>query len=368
MPGFFKVAASRRFQKTLLVVEAGEMGWHSIELKELFQSGMEFFGEDGVAKLVVDKRNPYVKQIHALVESQPVTHYLYDPRTGHQEFLPAFRESISLAVLFARYRIVPVVLLTDLSYRLWRCKAAAVTATNGVVVTLMMPKLVQPIFPHRRLTGPSLMPFSHQLLDYLDRQRADIDKKRQVKSIVRFTGSMYEPRTSFLNQLASQLEQSGHSMEIMGRELGSKRVSDDEYWNRIGSAEIVVTTATQAAQPGNDWEWIPHLVYRYLEVLAAGSLLLAPPVPGIGRFFTPGVHFAAFNSVADAVEQAAHFLENPEEARKIKQAGYERAAHLIRSNAFWLQIDAALGSSAFVLSNQMSNEFSGSSEEPPILG
>ena len=29
-----------------IVIEAGERGWHSIELKELYQSAVEYFGEE----------------------------------------------------------------------------------------------------------------------------------------------------------------------------------------------------------------------------------------------------------------------------------------------------------------------------------
>ena len=139
-------------------------------------------------------------------------------------------------------------------------------------------------------------------------------------------------------------------LEVMGRELGSKRVSDEEYWTRIMSADMVVTTAVQASQPGIDWDWIPHLVYRYLEVLAAGSTLLAPNVPGVEKYFRPGEHFVSFETVENACEQAVYFLNNPDELEKIRKAGNLRAIELINSHSFWVQIDTALGYEALVRS------------------
>ena len=41
---------------------------------------------------------------------------------------------------------------------------------------------------------------------------------------------------------------------------------------------------------------LPHLVYRYTEVLASGSLLVAPIVPGVEEYFRPGVDFVSFQS------------------------------------------------------------------------
>jgi len=331
-------------------VEAGERGWESIEYKEIYQSAQEFIGKDAVHKTVVDKSQSYVSQVHEVLKINPVTHFLYDPRSGSQEYLKGFYEAVMIALLFARYRVVPIVYLTDLSFRLWRCQAAAVSAANGVVVTFMMPKRVQPIFPHRRLVGPSLMPFSRQLLDSLETARTDLHKTKKIEPIVRFTGSLYEPRTTFLSSLTDKLQKKGKQLEVLGRELGSKRVSDEEYWRRISSAQIVITTAVQASQPGIDWEWVPHLVYRYLEVMAAGSVLLAPAVPGVEKYFKPGEHFIAFDTLDSASEQASYFLDNPKKLEVIRKAGHERARELVRSHSFWIQVDTALGFEALVRS------------------
>ena len=334
---------SSAVSKTSLIIEAGERGWASIEFKELYQSGVEFLGDDRVSKLVIDKSKPYFPQVRSAVIEQRPTHYLYDPRTGAQEYGKGLIESICLGFLFARHGVVPIVLLTDLSYRIWRCKSAAVSATSGVVVTFMAPKKVQPIFPHRRLAGPSLMPFSQKLLRELTAARKTLVKTGDIADVVRFTGSLYEPRTSFLNELEAKLKDEGIKLEILGRELGSQRVSDEEYWNRLASCRLVVTTAVQAAQPGIDWEWVPHLVYRYLEVMAAGNALLAPTVPCIERYFRAGVHYVPFDSLESAVSAASYYHKHPRQLEAIRKAGQKRATELIAVHSFWVQIDTALG-------------------------
>jgi glycosyltransferase involved in cell wall biosynthesis len=241
-----------------------------------------------------------------------------------------------------RYRIIPLVYLTDLSLRLPRCQAAAVSAMHGLVINFMLPTKIQQIFPHRRLIGPSLMPFSIRSLESLERLRSEIPNE-SMNNVVRFTGSLYEPRTTFLRQLSHELAKTGHNFEILGREPGSNRVNDNEYWRRLYSAAIVVTTTDQINQSGADWTWVHQLVYRYLEVLVCGSLLLAPRVSGVSRYFVPGTHFVCYESLEDAAEKARYYLDHPEKAEKIRRTGHDKAASLIRSRSFWMLIDTALG-------------------------
>jgi hypothetical protein len=192
-----------------------------------------------------------------------------------------------------------------------------------------------------------LMPFSIRTLDNLQRSRIELVAANSMQRVVRFTGSLYEPRTTFLRDFKEALGTTDHRVEVLGRELGSPRVTDGEYWRRLSSAAIVITTADQAVQAGTDRTWIPHLVYRYLEVLASGSLLLAPHVPGVSRYFEPGKHFVGFESLADAIDKARFYIDHPQEAEMIRMAGHEKAAQLIRIHSFWLQIDTALGSESF---------------------
>lgn len=332
-----------------IIIEAGERGWSSIELKELYQSASEYLGDESVLRLVVDRNVSYRQQVkRVLAANADVTHYLYDPRTGRaedkQNLWNALTDSVSMALLLRRYGVTPVILLTDIGYRYWRYQAAAVSAQAGVVVSFMSSKLSRAIFPHSRLIGPSIFPMSQETLFYLMDLRKTLEAEGKIEKKVRFTGSLYEPRASFLREFERLL---GPAADIRGRELGSVRKTDTEYWQLIASAAIVITTADQFDQPGADLRHVQHMVYRYIEVLACGSLLLAPAVPGVMNYFTPGIHFVPFESVQDAHDKAVYYLEANEQADRIRLEGQRRAKALIESRVFWLQINAALGPKGF---------------------
>ena len=332
-----------------IVIEAGERGWNSIELKELYQSAREYLGEDSVLRLVVDRNMVYQRQVNRLLSmNTDVTHYLYDPRTGRaedkQNLWNALTDSVSMALLLRRYGITPVILLTDIGYRYWRYQAAAVSAQTGVVVSFMSNKLSQAMFPHSRLIGPSIFPMSQATLYYLMDLRETLEAEGKIEKKVRFTGSLYEPRASFMREFERLL---GPAADICGRELGSARKPDAAYWHLIASAEIVITTASQSYNSNRDLPHVLHMVYRYIEVLACGSLLLAPAVPGVMNYFTPGIHFVPFESVQDAHDKAVYYLEANEQADRIRLEGQRRAKALIESRVFWLQINAALGPKGF---------------------
>jgi hypothetical protein len=325
-----------------LCIEAGIIGWKSIEFKELYQSAGEYLDPARVHKIEIDRAQPYLPQVKKALDTFKPTHYLYDPRTGSEHWLQGLIQAFQISLMLASRNITPVVLLTDLAVRTWRMQSGVVTAASGVVVIFMSPSRVQPIFPHRRLLGPSLMPFSKATLHWLTAlPRTPHPSNEPPKAI--FTGSLYEPRTSILNTIKQGLHARGFTLDIQGRQVGSPRISDEEYWLRLANATMVVTTSDQMIQPGTDWTWVPHLLYRYLEVLASGTLLVAPEVPGIRRFFVPGEHFASFKEADDAVGVVEYYLQHEPERRKIAAQGYARAKALIESHTFWLSIDVALG-------------------------
>lgn len=339
----------KMLSSSVLVIEAGERGWDSIEFKELYKSATEFLGSHSVHRLIVKRELDYLSQIKELITSNPsITHYLYDPRTyraeGDQNFWNAIADSLSVAILLRRHGITPIAYLTNIGYRLWRCQAAIVTSKNGLVVSFMSAKFGREMFPHDRIVGPMIFPISLDKLKELSALRNDLERSNAIDKRVRFTGSIYEPRTQFLNEFAIKMQSRA---DIHGRPAGSVRKRDTEYWNLLASAAINITTADQVIEPGADENNIKHMVYRYLEVLASGSLLLAPSLPGIESYFLPNVHFVDYNSVDEACEKAMYYLENTEKANSIRFEGHKKARALIESNAFWLQINSALGPSGF---------------------
>lgn len=340
----YRLSGSRRKRgaDSHICIEAGVKGWESIEFKELYQSACEYLPPDNVHRLIIQPDKNYLKQIDEMLRSTPITHYLYDPRTDNSDvalWRPLW-QSFRVAMLLQKQDVVPIVLLTDLAVRSWRTQAAVVSARRGVVICFMSPRCVGPIFPHRRLLGPSLMPFSVQTLQMLNRLIEQKQKNDPATAL--FAGSLYEPRTTKLEQIRSGLASRGLVFDIKGRPMGSARFSDLEYWSRLCYSDIIVTTADQSNNKKKDWNHIPHLIYRYLEVLASGTLLVAQDVPSVRRYFTPGVHFVSFDSTVEAIEVISHYLENEAERLLIAREGKERAEALICSRSFWMLIDASL--------------------------
>lgn len=330
----------------MLCVEGGPAGWAIIELIELATSAAEYLGEENVRRVVVPSRDVYLDTVRAAMQDGRPTHYLYDPRTGSQHWLHAPWQAFRVGMLAAQHDVVPIGWLTDLPIRRWRLQVAIATAASGVTATLMAAGQVARMFPHRRLSGPVMMPLSESTLRTLEARRMMPRELRPARAI--FTGSLYEPRTTALFAIRDGLQARGLDLEILSRELGGPRVPNEVYWERLADAEIVVTTADQVFGDGIDETGLPHLIYRYTEALAAGALLIAPPVPAIERYFTPGVHFVPFDGAENAVEVIAHYLVNETDRLRIATAGYQRVQHLVRARMCWSSIDAALGTDALV--------------------
>ena len=67
---------------------------------------------------------------------------------------------------------------------------------------------------------------------------------------------------------------------IGSRMLGTNKKSDEDYWKMLINSKLVITTSNQIDDFTTDWAHINHLIYRYLEVPACGSTLVAQKVPG----------------------------------------------------------------------------------------
>jgi hypothetical protein len=331
----------------LLCLEAGIKGWDLIEYKEVLASAEEYLGKANVRKIVIDRSLPYVEQVRQAVCEHRPTHYVYDSRTGREKWLSGLVDSFRIAMLFQFYGVVPICVLTDLPVRAWRAQTAVVSARRGVVVSLMSPRDVMPIFPHSRILGPQLMAFSSGTLTKLIELDAQLQNKFVEKSLV-FTGSLYEPRTSLLECVQRGLAPHGINLEIKGRALGSRRFSDDDYWRSLGSATMVITTANLCEQTGVDWPWVSHLIYRYLEVPAVGSVLVAQEVPGLRRYLLPDVHYICYATPEEAVEKIAYYWNHPEALERIAIAGREKIRSLIRSSMYWICVDTALQSDSLI--------------------
>lgn len=328
-------------RQTRLCIEAGIKGWESIEFKEYYQSAVEYLNESQVYKLELSSNENYYKKIKDHIISHQITHYFYDPRTGSQSLLRAIFESTRIAIVLSWYGVVPIALATDLSVRRWRYQVSIVTAVKGIVVCFMSVKKIHSMFPHERIIGPSLMPFSIKTKKTIE--TLINNKKINIIPKVIFSGSLYEPRTTILNKIQNGLKERGIKFEILGRNVGGPRVSDLDYWERFVNADIVLTTSDQMIQSGTDLTEVPHLIYRYLEVLTCGSILVAQDVPAIRRFFIPGQDFIPFDSSQSAINEITKVFENRDRYNTLSKSGNKKACSLIDAKVFWILIDAKLG-------------------------
>ncbi len=327
--------------KSILCIESGVKGWELIEYKELYQSAIEFFGSEAVSKIEIYSSTNYISQIKNAIKNNKPTHYFYDARTGSQNQIKGLIQSIRIAILFQINGIIPVCLLTDCPMRTWRTQCGVVSAKRGIVLTLMSPKDIHTIFPHNRIIGPMTMPFSNKtslMLESLVK-----NKNSNSNPSVIFTGSLYEPRTSILKEIKNGLQKHNLDLEIKGRNLGEKKASDEDYWIRLVDATIVITTANQISSKDTDFTFLPHLIYRYIEVPASGSLLIAQSVPAIERYFRPNEHFISFETTEEAVDKISYYIKNKGERDRIAKNGFIKAQSIIKSNSYWVSIELALG-------------------------
>ncbi len=335
----FLIISKKQRDKTLLVLSAGIKGWDSIEFKELYDSALEYLGSDKVFQHRVVDTAKYYADLSKTLNGLDCTHFFYDPRTGNQRIIGGTWEAIRIAFLLTGKGITPIVLSTDLSIRSWRIKSALVSAISGIVICFVSPRRIFPIFPHRRLFGPCLMPLSLKTFNQL----ATLKKEKcKENNHVVFIGSLYEPRTTILNNIRDGLQLNGYDLDIRGRVLGGPRKPDSEYWSTMVNADIILTTADQIYLPQTDWYWVQNLVYRYVEAMAAGSLLIAPAVTGVDRYFEPNIHFVAFTTPAEAIEKIVYYLENKLERDMISAEGNKMARSLVESKIFWTLVDGNL--------------------------
>jgi len=319
-----------------LLIEAGKIGWEHIDYNEQYNSAIEYLGEDKVFKAIIDKDQSYLYQVEENFKNFQPSHYFYDCRSGSSNPFLGLIESFRITLLCYKYNIIPICHLTDLAHVPWRLQAELMSLNSGIVSTLMSPKDIRNSLQSKRIVGPVPMAFSKITYKKIKAATKDVVKNIDVSTI----GSMYEPRKTFINELQSMLLEQGIKLQVFGREVGSKRLETKDYWQVLASSKCVVTTGYQMSTNQTDsFSKLPHLIYRYIECLAAGSILVANEVPSINRLLEPNLDFISFENSKDACKKIIEFLNNyPESENKYRS----KMSSLIELNLFWLLIDYGL--------------------------
>lgn len=256
--------------------------------------------------------------------------------------------AIRLGAFLSFKRITPICLLTDFPVRRWRRQVSVVSSRKGIVAVLANPRSLARPRAHGRFFGPLPMALSTKTVTML-RQSPNRPTGQQPRAEVLFIGSLYEPRKSFIESVTEGLREKGIDLVIQGRVLGEKRSANETYWRSIQRADIVITTARQVGGLGIDTVASTHMIYRALEVPAAGSVLAIEQVESMQRYLEPGQDFIEFNSVEDAVTQIHSLLRmNPKRLGEIARSGRARVKHLSAAHTYWTIIDAGLGSDSLL--------------------
>ena len=322
-----------------VAIESGIIGWTHVYFEELLASAQEYFGQDAVIQHTIDRDRPYLSQMRRNVMRDRPSHVVCDVRTPGQSWPSSIRQAIGASWFLVARGITPVVVLTDAFYRRQRWHAAVLTAFGGVVVTFANDKIVDPIFPHRRIIGPLPMPISVGRLEWLAAEREARVTPGEPR--VQFIGSVYPPRDRFLDHVGERLEAQGIHLQV---NRDKSATSNEEYWMTLVNSDVVLTTTLQGPpRPYMDWIWIQQAVFRYAESTSAGAALVAGPVDGGFDYYVNGVDFLQFHSVDEAVAAVADLVHSPEQMRQIAASGVATSTRIIREHEFWKRIDQALG-------------------------
>jgi hypothetical protein len=323
-----------------LKISAGEKGWESIEFKELQASASEWLGADRVTAFT------YRPDISVREELRECSHYFYDPRTGYdysdsprKRRWQAYLRAIKIGLVCALRGITPIAYVTDFSQRDWRAPAFLVTAHAGFIFCLMSVRSVPAHFlPHPRVAGPMPMALSKKRAETLS-----LASSRNRPVLMSFSGSLYEPRKTFISQLKKRCLEKNHQFVVHSRKMGGQRRSDDLYWSDMQASTFVVSTAGQNLEDDLDFRDVKQMVYRYSEATLAGSCLIADIVLGVEQYFEPGVDFVVAETPEAVVDVLDDFLRRPEHYLQIAENGRRKAEMLSSSWFFWNTVDEALG-------------------------
>ena len=330
-----------------LALYAGVHGWKNTEYVELRGTAEEALGKDAVLAGIAPPRLRLIHCALFLISHRP-THFFYDPRWGAQKRLGAELEGRTLGMLLNIIGCVPISILNDLPELIWRKKISLVNKNRGICIVLVDPDTGRTLAPEiRNQIGPMPMALSASTLRKLKKRwRTYPTIKESGELSISFVGSLYEPRTSILQEAQEQLAEQGVKLVVTGRALGDPKIQADEYFRLLGEFPQTFTTADQALTSTKQ-DFPPHLVYRYIEALAAGTLLIAPSVPGAERYLIPDVHFLACPNIEYLSNQIPQILMDFQKIETLRKNGRARVTELVEMGFFWNRINDELIANGF---------------------
>ena len=328
-----RIKPNNRISTVKVGLESGKLGWDTVFIQELRESLLE--QESNVIAVTIDRDKHYLPQIIPTLCNNNFSSFIFDVRTGSQSHLSGILESLAVLLVCSIRQIIPIVILTDGSIRLHRYQASILTARNGQIVTFLEPELMAPLFPHKRVVGPQIMPISKKTIEKYSRPKTISEEDFYNLA---FQGSLYPRRLEFFQNLARYLQQ--QKTDIKVDLIAKKSGNSTEYWEKLAAQKIVITTTFQQNDGVTvyDRQHINQLVFRVSEGLALGCLVFAMKTPGSEKCFLDGSDFVQFDDFKDLGDKLIYYSRNCHEANSIAKRGNETYMQHIQNGFFWQEI------------------------------
>ena len=283
----------------------------------------EFHGDENVETIVIPNNANILEFFANLVSSKMPKRIYLDTRIFivDASMLSLTKHLVEVSAvhnLFKSTKVIPVCILTD-ALKAPGYLLVAELLVHGIGV-LLPGGADSPIrgFCRKSRTKAIFNPISFETGKLL--KNSVIEKSKDLY----LGGLMYEPRKSFIENVANELNDSGIDLTL----LPKKSNSYIDYLTELSTYRIVLNTNYVV----NSEE--KNMVARNIETLHVGSLLLTQNTPLLEELFTEGEHYINMESPSDAAEKVKYFLKNRDEADTIALAGQEKALHYAREKYF----------------------------------
>ncbi len=192
----------------------------------------------------------------------------------------------------------------------------------------------------RKHVGPVLLPLSLPTQAIIEEAIADVAKDIPVS----FIGALYDYRIPILDALTA----AGVAVAVNPQRLDATRTYAEsrtdqpgyvDYMRTLARSEITVNLSRAHT------EETKQLKTRILEGSFAGCVVATDDDDRSDHYFTEGVEFARFASVADGARVIPALLADPERLATLQAAARARA-RAIADTVFWRAIDDGLRASA----------------------
>ena len=209
-----------------------------------------------------------------------------------------------------------------------RSFSAYVEAVRGVVVWDLPERHARPFFPGKILSSLGA-PIDWTIYAPPHEVTRDID--------VSFAGTVdfFPDRRRALDELRRR------GLPVTVREGGAH--STEAYVDVLRRSRITLNFASHnPIQPPTETRQIKA---RTLEAMACGAMLLDQDSDSLREWFQPFVHYVPHTGVDDLAEKIGYYMANPDEARRIADAGHRYVRERWAQTAYWSRFlrDLSLG-------------------------